>query len=392
MVNPFQQAYYNYINNPPPPAISLFLDPPANLHNFTMRWDIDVDGNNIYVPGTTEVYATAVIDLANIDYLLGYYGGGPGGGSVTPGTPGMPSWISDITMYVTVGGVQTVYPKSTFNIPAEFGPSIYFSTQKPLEPSGNYYVPDSSSNWVGQNTTDFSPNGLFTSNSGPDGFTVSFGVDSSGHVNGGYASFFDTMYVNDLILNLRLTSVIDNGPYNPGPVVCFGENSKITCQVGGVEVQKNVQDLRIGDLVKTGYHGYVPVWNVGRSSFINPPGTERLPNKMYKLPRYNYPGSTDDLYLTGYHSVLVKELTCIQRSNLLELQDRIFVTDNHYRLAACLDSRAEPITESSNVTIYHFALEHHDRKMNYSCFANGIMVETCSIRFLSELSNMELIG
>jgi hypothetical protein len=44
-----------------------------------------------------------------------------------------------------------------------------------------------------------------------------------------------------------------------------------------------------------------------------------------------------------------------------------------------------------NYTIYHLALEHVDYYMNYGIYANGLLVESCSKRYLKELSNMTLI-
>jgi hypothetical protein len=41
--------------------------------------------------------------------------------------------------------------------------------------------------------------------------------------------------------------------------------------------------------------------------------------------------------------------------------------------------------------IYHIALENEDYYMNYGIYANGLLVETCSKRYLSELSDMVMI-
>ena len=41
--------------------------------------------------------------------------------------------------------------------------------------------------------------------------------------------------------------------------------------------------------------------------------------------------------------------------------------------------------------IYHIALEHADYYMNYGVYANGLLVETTSKRYLKELSDMILI-
>ena len=75
----------------------------------------------------------------------------------------------------------------------------------------------------------------------------------------------------------------------------------------------------------------------------------------------------------------------------VELLEKICITDNKYRLPACIDKRAKPYEESGSHTIYHIALENDDYYMNYGIYANGLLVETCSKRYLNELSNMKLI-
>jgi hypothetical protein len=41
-------------------------------------------------------------------------------------------------------------------------------------------------------------------------------------------------------------------------------------------------------------------------------------------------------------------------------------------------------------TIYHLALENDDDGMNYGIYANGLLVETCSKRYLKDKSDMTL--
>jgi hypothetical protein len=64
---------------------------------------------------------------------------------------------------------------------------------------------------------------------------------------------------------------------------------------------------------------------------------------------------------------------------------------------ACVDERAEPWNSEGSYTIWHFALQNKDEKMNYGVYANGsdekdgLLVESCSKRYLKELSNMTLL-
>jgi hypothetical protein len=57
-----------------------------------------------------------------------------------------------------------------------------------------------------------------------------------------------------------------------------------------------------------------------------------------------------------------------------------------------VDELAEPWNSKGAYTIWHFALENNDERMNYGVYANGgLLVETCSIMFLKKKSNMELV-
>lgn len=95
--------------------------------------------------------------------------------------------------------------------------------------------------------------------------------------------------------------------------------------------------------------------------------------------------------ITGCHSTLVDSLTHKQIQDTLDIFDMVFMTDDKYRLLACLDEKAQPYDKSGDFTIYHLALDHHDYFMNYGIYANGLLVESCSQRYLKELSGMRLI-
>ena len=41
--------------------------------------------------------------------------------------------------------------------------------------------------------------------------------------------------------------------------------------------------------------------------------------------------------------------------------------------------------------IYHFALENDIYTYNYGVYANGLLVESCSKRYLAEIANMTML-
>jgi hypothetical protein len=173
-------------------------------------------------------------------------------------------------------------------------------------------------------------------------------------------------------------------PANP----CFLEGSMILCQVEGAETYVPVEKLTKGTLVKTSLHGYKPLVLLGKGSMQNPGTDDRTENRLYKCSPSKYPELTHDLFLTGSHSILVPTLTDKEREETIQHLGKVFVTDKKYRLIACVDERAEPWASEGTYTIWHFALEHENERMNYGVYANGLLVETCCIKTLKNKSNM----
>jgi surface protein len=173
---------------------------------------------------------------------------------------------------------------------------------------------------------------------------------------------------------------------------CFMKGTQILCLRAEEEVYRPVQDLRKGDLVKTYRNGYLPIHMIGTSRLSNPGDEERISNRLYKCSKELYPDLFEDLYITGCHSILVPALTNDQWENTKEMLGNVYITDNHFRLMACVDEKAQPFKKNAMIDIYHIALENDDYYMNYGVYANGLLVESCSKRYLTELSNMRIIG
>jgi hypothetical protein len=172
------------------------------------------------------------------------------------------------------------------------------------------------------------------------------------------------------------------------PVACFKEGSKILTDKGYVPIQ----DLRSGDLVKTLLNDYKPISMIGFREMDNPSKQERTKDQLYKCSPEKYPELFEDLVITGCHSILVENfLDETQRNKIVNENGCVYITDDKYRLPAYVDEKASVYEVSGKHTIYHLALEHDDYYMNYGIYANGLLVETCSKRYLKELSNMTLL-
>lgn len=226
-----------------------------------------------------------------------------------------------------------------------------------------------------------SSNSFIVGDGGPFGGFTSWRIAS----NSSGSSPQNVVYANG-------STLIEDGSYYLYPAApCFLEGSTILCQVDGVEQYVPVEELRNGTLVKTSLHGYKKVVAVGKGSIQNPGDDARTENRLYRCSPSHYPALKQDLYLTGCHSILEFPITDKQKENTIAHLGKLFVTDNKYRLMACVDERAEPWNSEGEYPIYHFALENEDDGMNYGVYANGLLVETCAIRTLLQRSNMKLL-
>jgi hypothetical protein len=178
----------------------------------------------------------------------------------------------------------------------------------------------------------------------------------------------------------------------PPPVICFKEGSTLLSFIHGKEQYVPIENIRTGTLVKTLLNGYVPVHSIGTSKIYNSGDKLRGKNRLYRLTKEKYSELTEDLIITGCHSLLVEELSEKQRSDIIDELGHLMITDDKYRLMAIYDERADTYEEKGLFNIWHLALEHDDERMNYGVYANGgLLVETTSQRMLANFSGMTLM-
>ena len=174
---------------------------------------------------------------------------------------------------------------------------------------------------------------------------------------------------------------------------CFLEGTTVLCQVDGNEQYVHVEQLKKGTLVKTSLNGFKPVVLVGKGTIQNLDNDQRTENRLYKCCTSKYNDLKENLYITGGHSILEFPITEKQKQDTIKHLGKLYVTDNKYRIMACIDERAETWISKGTYTIWNFALEHNNEKINYGVYVNGgLLVETCCINFLKFKSNMELIN
>ena len=161
-------------------------------------------------------------------------------------------------------------------------------------------------------------------------------------------------------------------------MICFKEDTKILTDKG----YRQIKDLRNGDMVKTLKGGYKPIIAIGYMPIYNNPVKSKIQNQLYIYQKETFPELTEDLVITGGHCVLVKDFVGQQRSMVQKALGNIFVTEGCYRLPAYLDDRAEIYQMAGPFNVYHLCLETENTNSNHAIYANGILVETCFIKYL----------
>jgi len=197
------------------------------------------------------------------------------------------------------------------------------------------------------------------------------------------------VYQNGFDLSTLVGTGISVNVYPALP--CFLEGTLVLCQVNGEESYLPIETLTPGTLVKTSSNGYKKLELIGKGTLLNPGNTDRTENRLYKCSTEQYASLISDVYLTGCHSILVSSLTDSQREQTITQLGKLFVTDGKYRLMACIDERAEPWASEGKYTIWNIALENENLTSNYGIYVNGgLLVESCSINFLKNKSNMNV--
>ena len=227
----------------------------------------------------------------------------------------------------------------------------------------------------------------------PIGYGGSFTIESFNGItswriasnSNGTSSQLATYYVGNVLNSDGSYYLYPNAP-------CLLEGTTVLCQIDGTDQEIPIEQIRPGTMVKTAEDGYQRVALIGRSVISNSGSMDRSQNRLYVCRTDRYPELKTDLYLTGCHSLLVDRLTPDQIEQTKTLLGDLFITGKKYRLMACIDDRAEPWASEGSYTVWHLALDHQHPRANYGIYVNGsLLVETCSLYYLQNLSNMELL-
>jgi hypothetical protein len=174
--------------------------------------------------------------------------------------------------------------------------------------------------------------------------------------------------------------------------ICFLKNTKITILENDIEIEKQIELLQNGDLVKTNPNEYHKINFIGHQQINTLQNLDHLRVLPKNSINENLP--YEDLYLTSGHSLLFPDLT-----HANEFYNKDVYTNNiegYYKIMTQHCSLCKNITtndisnliENDNVTVYHFSLESDDPTSQYAIYSNGIRSECMSYEFATNKSNM----
>ena len=158
---------------------------------------------------------------------------------------------------------------------------------------------------------------------------------------------------------------------------CFQKGTKILCEN---DIYVPIENIKVGDLVKTYKHGYQKVIRCVIRRSCDYVISSR--NQIYQYTQKSNPELIEDLYLTGGHSLLLDSLSEPESNDMKELDwlDSDLMVDDKYKLMCCFNKKLD-VSANQNVELYRFSLEPPENATPthvYGIWANGILSESCS--------------
>lgn len=167
----------------------------------------------------------------------------------------------------------------------------------------------------------------------------------------------------------KSAGVVDGGYLYIG-TACIMKGAKITMLLENVEIQIPIEELKVGDLVKTIKNGYKPIVDIITGSVENL--TDVLKIKKNTINK-KYPNA--DLFLTKNHGILLPR-DQITRYKRHELKYDVQIEGLHKLLVKdCIRSRKVEEGELNSLDYYHIVI-YDDKSDKFGIYANGLSVET----------------
>ena len=184
-------------------------------------------------------------------------------------------------------------------------------------------------------------------------------------------------------------NILINQPYNwtiNGDIfVCFMKNTMILILENGIEVERKVQELKNGDMVKISTGEYKKLVFIGTKTIDITKNIDKIRIMKQGILGDNLPNK--DLLVTSGHSVLFKNLENVNKYYNENVYDNN--VEGYYKMMSqhcklfdyVKEDELEDIRDGNNVSYYHFVLENDDEEGQYGVYSNGVLSETMALSF-----------
>jgi hypothetical protein len=197
-----------------------------------------------------------------------------------------------------------------------------------------------------------------------------------------YYSYAETARAN--LTDAPNSWIITDGGLDPS---CFNKGTKIlTLNKEFQQEYVAIEDLKKGDLIKSYKHGFRKLEAISSNKMINNPANNVKCMYIMKKTDKNNSILTEDLIITGGHSILVDDLGDYKEENNKLFGGKIQMIDDKYLLLASISKDFIKIDNKEEYTYYQFILEpEKSDEERFGVWANGLLVETPSKKYFYEL-------
>jgi hypothetical protein len=156
---------------------------------------------------------------------------------------------------------------------------------------------------------------------------------------------------------------------------CFKEGTSILTEDGYVKVEELTQTHKVKTL-----NGYKKVYGLRKNEIEHKGLEERIADQLYVCRKEEYPELTEELVMTGRHGILENVFKDEKQiEDVKKVMGKLSSTGAKVRVPVCVDERSKVYEVQGKHSIYHVAVENDNRKINEGIYANGLLVESCSI-------------
>jgi hypothetical protein len=158
-------------------------------------------------------------------------------------------------------------------------------------------------------------------------------------------------------------------------VTCFLEGTEILCLIDNEEKYIKIEDINNDTMIKTYKHGYKKLLYKSHQKVRNNIVCMKKDSLDTNIP-------FNDLKVTTGHSMLVNNLTDDEITEI-EKWNPVKKIDDKFLILSRVSKYFEEYNTKELNNVYHLILEADDLDTQYGIYANGVLMESMSKRFLN---------